>query len=276
MGCIQTNAEGHLARSIQGLVGVTGTSTPTGPTFGACHLDFTWRFNMKRSIQIAAGIATSLVLGFTVATALAHTDDMPAGMMHNMGRGPMMGMGAGFGSSGHGPMMGPTAMLTKQDAGSSADMGLVLELLANNDKIMRSVTNLPDGIRTLTESDDPQVAQAIKAHVADMDQRLQDGREFNIFSLNLPVLFANREKIVSKVEVTERGSIVTQTSTDAKVVAALQAHASEVTGLVQEGMVAMRRGMMQRMAMGPAGLRSRMAPPIEGSGQAPASPDQTH
>lgn len=147
-------------------------------------------------------------------------------------------------------MAGPTAMLTKQDAGSSANMGLVHELLANNDKITRSATNLPDGIRTLTESHDPQVAQAIKAHVADMDQRLRDGRE--------------------------RGSIVTQTSIDAKVVAAVQAHASEVTGLVQEGIVAMRRGMMQRIAMGPAGMRSRMAPPIKGSGQAPASPDHTH
>ena len=109
-----------------------------------------------------------------------------------------------------------------------------------------------------------------------MSQRLQDGREFNIFSPSLPVLFENRDKITSKVEITEKGSVVTRTSTDAKVVAALQAHAGEVTGLVQEGMVAMRRGMMQRMAMGPASMRSRMAPPVEGSGRTPAAPDHTH
>jgi hypothetical protein len=107
---------------------------------------------------------------------------------------------------------------------------------------------LPNGIRTVTESDDPQVAQAIKAHVASMSERLKDGREFNIFSTTLPVLFAKRDKITSKIEMTEKGSIVTRTSTDATVVAALQGHAGEVTELVQEGPVAMRRGMMARMA----------------------------
>ena len=110
------------------------------------------------------------------------------------------------------------------------------------------MTNLPNGIRTVTESDDPQVVQTIKAHVASMSERLKDGREFNIFSTTLPVLFDNRDKITSKIEMTAKGSIVTRTSTDAKVVVALQGHAGEVTELVQEGPVAMRRGMMARMA----------------------------
>jgi hypothetical protein len=145
-------------------------------------------------------------------------------------------------------MAGAVGMLTRQDAASSADMGLVHELLVNHDKIKRTVTRLPDGIKTVTESDDPQVAQAIKAHVTSMSQRLEDGREFNIFSTTLPVLFENREKIRSTVTMTERGSVVTRTSTDAKVVAALQGHAAEVTELAQEGMAAMRRGMMRRMA----------------------------
>ncbi|OGA07364.1 MAG: hypothetical protein A2W68_11235 [Betaproteobacteria bacterium RIFCSPLOWO2_02_64_14] len=172
----------------------------------------------------------------------------------------MHGTGAGAAAGGHGPMAGPTAMLTKQDAGSSADMGLVHDLLTNHTRIKRTVTNLPNGIKTVTESDDPQVAQTIKAHVASMSQRLKDGREFNIFSTTLPVLFENRDKIKSVVEVTEKGSVVTRTSTDAKVVAALQGHAAEVTELAQEGMVAMRRGMMTRMAAGPRGPRAGMGP----------------
>jgi hypothetical protein len=163
-----------------------------------------------------------------------------------MGRGMMHGMGHGAG--GHGPMAGAVAMLTRQDNQSSADMGLVHDLLMSHASIKRTVTNLPDGIRTVTESDDPKVAQTIKAHVASMSQRLKDGREFNIFSPTLPVLFENRDKIKSTVEVTEKGAVVTRTSTDAKVVAALQGHAAEVTELVAEGMVAMRRGMMSRMA----------------------------
>jgi len=214
---------------------------------------------MKRSIQITAGIAAALGLSLAAATVQGQPAGMGPGMMHGMMHG----------AGGHGSMAGATAMLTKQDAGSSADMALVHELLANHDKIKRTVTNLPDGIRTVTESDDPKVAQAIKAHVASMSQRLQDGREFNIFSTTLPVLFENRDKIKSVVETTEKGSIVTRTSTDAKVMAALQGHATEVTELVQEGMVAMRRGMMGRMAMGPRGPRPAGSP-------APASADQAH
>lgn len=209
---------------------------------------------MKRSIKWVAGAAAALGLGLAVAAAM--------GQHFGPGHGPMQGMGHGPGAAGHGPMARPTAMLTKQDAGSAADMGLVHDLLFNNTKIKRTVTKLPDGIRTVTESDDPQVAQSIKAHVASMSQRLEDGREFNIFSKTLPVLFENRDKIRSKVEVTEKGAVVTRTSTDTRVVAALQGHAGEVTELVQDGMAAMRRGMMSRMAMGAGG-------PGSNSGQQP-------
>lgn len=158
----------------------------------------------------------------------------------------------------HGGMGGPASMLTRQDEGSAADMDLVHQLLADHRKIRRTVTRLSDGIRTVTESDDPAVAGRIKAHVASMSQRLEEGREFNIFSRTLPVLFANREKIVSKVEVTDKGVVVTRTSGSAEVVAALQGHAAEVTELVDDGMMAMRRGMMGRMAMAPGHGDSRM------------------
>jgi hypothetical protein len=138
------------------------------------------------------------------------------------------------------------------------------------------VTKLPDGIKTLTESDDPKVAQAIKAHVASMSGRLKDGREFNIFSTTLPVLFDNREKIQSVVEMTAKGATVTRTSADAKVVAALQGHAAEVTELANEGMVAMRRGMMARMAMGPRGPRAGAAPIPSPAPQSPAASEHAH
>ena len=199
---------------------------------------------MKRTTRIAAPIARSvaLALGLAAATALAQGP----GMGHGMAPGTMHGMGHG----GHGPGGGMVSMLTRQDAASAADMGVVHELLFNNRKIRRTVTRLPDGIRTVTESDDPRVAQAIKAHVASMSQRLEEGREFNIFSTTLPVLFDNRDKIRSAVTMTQHGAVVTRTSADAKVVAALQAHAAEVTELAEDGMVAMRRGMMRRMAHG--------------------------
>jgi hypothetical protein len=99
----------------------------------------------------------------------------------------------------------------------------------------------------VTESDDPQVAQSIQAHVASMQERLQEGRIFNLFSPTLPVLFENKDKIETAVEMTGKGAVVVQTSADPRVVAALQAHAIEVSELARDGMAAMMRNMRAGM-----------------------------
>ncbi len=216
---------------------------------------------MKHSSQIAIAITAAMVFA---AAAYAQAADHSPGMGHN------------HNAAGHGTMRGPTAMLTKQDANSATDMGLVMDLVHNNAKIKRSVTQLPDGIKTVTESDDPKVAQAIKVHVASMSGRLKDSREFNIFSTTLPVIFDNADRIKSVVEMTDKGAIVIRTSTDAKVAAALQAHAGEVTELVQEGRAAFHRGMQARMTMGAGGPRAAMGRQAPPGNPAPAIPGHTH
>ena len=198
---------------------------------------------MKHSSQIAIAVAATLI--FAAATVSAQSSG--PGMHHD--HGPMMGRG-----------MGPAAMLTTQDANSTTDMRLVMDLVHNHTKIKRTVTPLPDGITTVTESDDPRVAQAIKAHVASMSGRLKDGREFNIFSTTLPVIFDNADKIRSVVEMTDKGAIVTRTSTDAKVVTAMQAHAGEVSELIRDGPRGFHRGLNARMAMGSRGPRGAIVP----------------
>jgi len=185
-----------------------------------------------------AAVATAVVAHPGGATAVE--TGMGPEMMHGMGRAAHGPMG--------GTMPGPAGPSAQHDAAFAADMQLVRELVHANARIARRVTNLPEGIRTVTESDDPRIAQAIKAHVASMAQRLGEGREFNLFSATIPLLFENREKIKTAVETTDKGVIVSQTSAEAKVVAALQAHAAEVDELVREGMVAMMRGMRSRMA----------------------------
>jgi hypothetical protein len=200
---------------------------------------------MKRSSKIAVGVAAALGLGAAVAV-FAHPGGMGPGMM-----GPGM-MGPGMGGSMAGGMQ-------HGDASFADDMRLVHAMLFDHDKIRRTVTNLPDGIRTVTESDDPGVARAIKAHVASMEKRLGDGKIFNLFSPTLPVLFENKDKIKTVVEITGKGAIVTQTTADPKVASALQAHALEVNQLAREGMIAMMRNMrtamMARMANSPASSR---------------------
>ena len=141
------------------------------------------------------------------------------------------------------------------------------DLFSNHDQIKRTVTNLPDGIRTVTESDDPKVAETIKKHVADMGKRVEEGRDpgLPIESPALKAIFRNKDKIKSTYEMTKKGIVVVQTSTDARAVKALQDHAAEVTDLAQRGMVAAHEammkngaGMMGRGMMG-RGMRSGMA-----------------
>jgi len=206
----------------------------------------------KALLKIAAGVAA--MTGVAMATAAAFADGLPLGhgALHEITRGavlanegavkvamggPMRGyMGGRMGGRMGGPMGGMAF-----DSGTPADMQLVRQMVMQHDKIERSVTNLPNGIRTVTESADPAVRDAIIAHVASMNQRLDEGREFNRFSKTLPVLFANKDKIRTEVETTPQGSIVTQTSDDPAVVAALQAHAQEVSELARDGRLAMMR-----------------------------------
>jgi hypothetical protein len=134
-------------------------------------------------------------------------------------------------------------------------------LFINHDKIKRTVTNLPDGIRTTTESDDPHIAQLLKEHVASMGKRVETGNDpgLPIESEALHSIFKNYGKIATKVETTDKGVIVVQTSTDKDAVVALQQHASEVSDFVTEGMVAMRNAMMKKMGgMMPAAMHGGM------------------
>jgi hypothetical protein len=163
----------------------------------------------------------------------------------------------------HGPMGGLMASSTQQaDGAFAADMRLVRDLIHNHDRIQRTVTNLPDGIRTVTESEDPQIAQVIKAHVASMEGRLKEGKTFNLFSPTLPILFAKKDTIKTVAETTEKGSIVTQTSSDLRVVTALQAHATEVNDLVRDGPLAMMRSMRAAMGAMPSHMMTHDAQSI--------------
>jgi hypothetical protein len=214
---------------------------------------------MKTGNQFVIAAAAAAVFAASAVMSQPTTAAAPGTELHNHGsaghEGRMrQGMGPGMGMG-----RGPVGMLTRQDDSSAADMGVVMNLVHDNVKIRRTVTRLPDGIRTITESDDPKLAQDIKVHVANMSSRLESGKEFNIFSTTLPVIFDHAKKIKSTIEYTATGAIVTRTSQDPKVAAALQAHADEVTELVKEGPVAFHRGIDARMAMGASGPRGARA-----------------
>jgi hypothetical protein len=142
---------------------------------------------------------------------------------------------------------GPGMMGGGHDPATMAEMGDIHELFINHDRITRTVTNLPNGIRTVTESADPRIAQLLTDHVTSMGQRVETGKDpgLPIESQALRSIYRNYDKIYTTFEPTATGIIVIQTSTDPNTVAALLQHASEVRDFVNEGMAAMHQAMMR-------------------------------
>jgi len=202
---------------------------------------------MKKKVLVIGGIAAAALL--VGGWALAQSADHGPGRMHGMGMGMHGQMGPGMRGQMGSSKMGMGAGMMGMMAGSATmdERAGIHGLLFNHDRIKRTVTNLPDGIRTVTESDDPEVAATIKKHVADMAKRIEQGRDprLPIESPALHSLFRDRDKIKTASETTEKGIIVVQTSTDASTAKALQDHAAEVTDLAQRGMVAAHEAMMK-------------------------------
>jgi hypothetical protein len=157
--------------------------------------------------------------------------------------------------------MGPGLMGMAHDSATMEQLRVIHTLFVNHDRIKRTVTNLPNGIRTVTESDDPQIAALLKDHVGDMMKRVGAGNDpgLPIESDALHAIFRDKDKIHTSVENTASGVVVVQTSDDAKVVAELQEHAAQVTDFAKEGMAAIHTAMMNRFGRQmPGGMRGPM------------------
>lgn len=161
--------------------------------------------------------------------------------------GAQSGQGHGHGADGTGHNMMTMPGLRGEDATDEESRELAV-MFRNFPLLSRTVENLPDGIRTVTYADHPELLDILVSHVTGMLTRVEEGRDPGIViqSPTLDILFERRDTIDTEIESTEGGIIVTQTSTDPEVVAALQLHAVEVTAMVDQGMHAVHQMMMQR------------------------------
>ena len=119
-------------------------------------------------------------------------------------------------------------------------------LFRNHSDITRSVELLPNGIKTLTETDNEELVAFVIGHAAGMINRVEENRDpgVPIQSPTLTPLFEKGHLIKTEIETTEAGILVIQASDDAEVVAALQKHAMEVSDLADRGMAAVHEQMM--------------------------------
>ena len=133
-----------------------------------------------------------------------------------------------------GPGMGP-------GGGHGGDMRGIHALFANRDQIHRSVTQIPGGVRTTTESDDPAVVAQLREHVQAMYARLKEHRPINTHDPAFAAIFENADKIDVRIENTAKGLTVTETSSDPAVVPLIRKHAEVVNLFLANGMHEMMR-----------------------------------
>jgi hypothetical protein len=174
---------------------------------------------MTRKIRLMA-VTTGLALAGAVGAATA-VFAHPAG--GRAARGMCGGQGMGPGGGHGGDMMGIHA------------------LFAHRDQIRRTVTEIPGGVRTTTESDDPAVVEQTRDHVQAMYARLKEGRPINARDPLFAAIFENADKIHVKTENTAKGIMVTETSDDPEVVALIRRHAEVVNRFIANGMPEMMR-----------------------------------
>ncbi len=108
-------------------------------------------------------------------------------------------------------------------------------LLENHASLTRQVTELDNGVSTVTESSDPALVGKIQEHVVSMHQRIEDGRPIRMWDSLYQEIFKHADKIEMQVENTDRGIKVTETSTDPHVVELIKSHAKVVSGFVENG-----------------------------------------
>lgn len=155
---------------------------------------------------------------------------------------PGQGRGQGF-RGGRGPngpgrgqgMQGRGHAAEQHDDRHSADQAVFHYLLANHDKIKRTVKELPNGVETLTESETPEVAAKIKEHVEWMTVRIQKANPIRMRDPLFAEIFKHTDKITMHHEDTDKGVRVTETSNDPTVVKLIQAHAKVVSSFVERG-----------------------------------------
>jgi hypothetical protein len=126
----------------------------------------------------------------------------------------------------------------------TVDMRTYMEMFGRHTEINRTVQEIPGGVRTTTESNSPELAAQLQAHVTNMYSRLGEGAEVMCMSQSLPTLFRNASGYRRQLTLTPTGVVAEETADDPVIIQAIRDHAREVTGFVRDGMPAMMRQMM--------------------------------
>lgn len=190
------------------------------------------------AIGVAATVGVLVLLMLLSMTVMGRS----GGMMC-----PMCGRGMDGAMRGRSPdgMMGDGMMGQMPDWMMSRGMGPEMmedmrpihDLLIQHEKIQRKVEEIPGGVRTVTTSKDPKVAEAIRTHVRQMKERLEEDQPIRMMDPLFREIFRHYEKIRLQIENVPGGVRATETSADPEVVLLIRQHAKRaVSEFVSGGM----------------------------------------
>jgi plastocyanin len=172
----------------------------------------TLSFTPKRSGDIRYTCGMNMISGVLEVASSDGSNES-----EGMGGGGMMGGG----------MMG----------GSMEEMSAIHRLLADHEKIRRTVKDIPNGVETATTSADPNLTALIREHVRQMKSRLESGEPIRQGDPLFREIFANHEHIHMSIEDVPGGARVTETADEPRVVPLVRQHARRaVSEFVAEGM----------------------------------------
>lgn len=194
-------------------------------------------FALRRPLGAAAPVAVPVRCPMNRSRVLRMLTALGMGALAAPGLAPLAGSAA---EGGMGGMMGGNGA-----AAAPGDMNTVMTLFRMHRSVRRTVVESPNGISATTESDDPQVAALIHAHVASMYARVDQNRPFTRMSRTLPALFRTAKRYERQLTMTAKGVAVIERSSDPQIAAVIRAHGREVSGFVHDGMDAMMNDMMQ-------------------------------
>ena len=211
---------------------VPGSSHEHGPrrvplefmnrTIEAQAVDLNPRLDRRRLLTHGLALAVGAV---PAASLLAACGDMMGDRMPDGTRG---GNSMPDWMMSGGQMMGPEMM---------EDMRVIHELLVNHDRIRRRVEDVADGIRAWTTSSDPELAERIRTHVAQMKDRVENGNPVRQMDPLFREIFEHHEAVDIEVKGTRGGVLVVETSDDPQVELLIRQHAHRaVSEFVARGM----------------------------------------
>ncbi len=118
------------------------------------------------------------------------------------------------------------------------DKAVFHALLDRHQAIERTLEKRPDGIRSLTRSDDPEVVALLHDHVPSMHERLLQGFALRRWDPLYVAIFEYADAIDMDIRLLPDGVEVTETSQDPSVVPLLHAHGEAVDAFVRAGHIA--------------------------------------